>query len=154
MEPFTYQPLTQTQEDPTLFTDLFKDASLDQLFGSPFSSSGSSAYESLDDNLPTSLLQDGFLDESLSVSHPPDPNVLPLDQFNQWDNFIQQTAPLDESPKKTLSVTPFKKKNQLQGQYTMSVKVANQKTNKSSRDLECFQLPCDQDATLEKNPGS
>ncbi|RCH86078.1 hypothetical protein CU098_004962 [Rhizopus stolonifer] len=138
MEPFTNQPLAQTQEDPTLFTDLFKDASLDQLFGSPFSSPDSSASESLDGNLPTTLLQDGFLNEFLSASHTPDPNVLPLDQFNQLDNFIQQAAPLDEPAKKTLSMKPIKKKNQLQGQYTMSIKVASQKTNKPSRDLECF----------------
>ncbi|KAG1447358.1 hypothetical protein G6F56_009289 [Rhizopus delemar] len=131
MEPFNYQD-TFSQEDPALFADLFKDASLDQLLSSysPISSPESSASESLG-SPPTTLLQDGFLDEFLST-----------DSSFQFDPFIIQPTPAPVSP--TLStatlepVKPRTKKNQLQGQSTLSIKLNNPKNNRPSRLLECF----------------
>ncbi|EIE80268.1 hypothetical protein G6F46_011437 [Rhizopus delemar] len=139
----------QQQEDPALFTDIFKDASLDQLLGSvyssPISSPGSSASETLD-SPPTALLQDGFLDEFLSSTNTTDTNAL---QFDALDNFIQQvthspTSPLadsftEQNPEPVLEPVKSRvnKKNQLQGQSTMSIKITKP-SNRPSRQLECF----------------
>lgn len=128
------------QEDSAIFTEIFKDSSLDQLLGSvyssPISSPDSSASETLDS--PTTLLQDSFLDEFLSNTG--DESTIQLDALDQ---FIQQ-ATQEQSPTDTLQPTmePVKprtnKKNQLQGQSTMAIKINNQKTNRPPRKLECF----------------
>ncbi|KAG1621864.1 hypothetical protein G6F46_001282 [Rhizopus delemar] len=148
---FIYQdPLLFNQEDPALFTDIFKDASLDQLlstvYSSPLSSPGSSASETLDsprDSLPQ---DDGLLDELLSPTHTTDTNLLQLDAF---DNFIQQatqsltrsTTDFFTKQKPEAILEPVKsranKKNQLQGQSTMSIKMIKP-SNRPSRQLECF----------------
>ncbi|KAG2201797.1 hypothetical protein INT46_007715 [Mucor plumbeus] len=158
-DPLLFQQLNQQQqhqqiqpfsEDTALFTDLFKDPSLDQLltsvYNSPISSPGSSASETLD-SPPTALLQDGFLDDLLNS-----PTTMPaMDMMCQFDNFIQmeQQQSIPSSPSKLeqpqqqqqqeqcLKPRPSKK-NHLQGQSTMSIKITTQKSIRPARKLECF----------------
>jgi uncharacterized Zn finger protein (UPF0148 family) len=156
---FTQQhlPLPQEQlqpfsEDTALFTDLFKDPSIDQLltsvYNSPISSPGSSASETLD-SPPTALLQDGFLDDLLNS-----PSTMPamdmVCQFDALDQFIQSeqsSAPpspsATPSPTLTTEEEPClkprpSKKNHLQGQSTMSIKITTHKSARPVRKLECF----------------
>ncbi|KAI9272380.1 hypothetical protein EDC94DRAFT_258512 [Helicostylum pulchrum] len=143
----------QYNEEAALFSDLFKDPSLDQLltcYQSPISSPGS---ETLD-SPPTALLQDGFLDDLLSS-----PSTMPamdmVCQFDALDQFIQseqtqyqqQPSPVsvceeieEELPKQqesTMKPRPSKK-NHLQGQSTMSIKITTHKSTRPARKLECF----------------
>lgn len=140
-------------EDTALFTDLFKDPSIDQLltsvYNSPISSPGSSASETLD-SPPTALLHDGFLDDLLTS-----PSTMPamemVCQFDALDQFIQseQSNSAPPSPNATPSPTLIteeepclkprpSKKNHLQGQSTMSIKITTQKSARPARKLECF----------------
>ncbi|GAN08945.1 erythroid transcription factor [Mucor ambiguus] len=146
------QQVQPFSEDTALFTDLFKDPSLDQLltsvYNSPISSPGSSASETLD-SPPTALLQDGFLDDLLNS-----PTTMPAMDMCQFDNFIQldqqqqqqqQQFSVDDdaNPKEQqeqqqcLKPRPSKK-NHLQGQSTMSIKITTQKSTRPARKLECF----------------
>lgn len=141
------QQVQPFSEDTALFTDLFKDPSLDQLltsvYNSPISSPGSSASETLD-SPPTALLQDGFLDDLLNS-----PTTMPAMDMCQFDNFIhldqqqqqQQQTVVDASSKEQeqqcLKPRPSKK-NHLQGQSTMSIKITTQKSTRPARKLECF----------------
>ncbi|KAF1802069.1 GATA-type zinc finger transcription factor [Mucor lusitanicus] len=153
LHPQQHQQQQQIQpfsEDTALFTDLFKDPSLDQLltsvYNSPISSPGSSASETLD-SPPTALLQDGFLDDLLNS-----PTTMPAMDMCQFDSFIQldqqqqrmaAAAADDASPKEQqeqeqcLKPRPSKK-NHLQGQSTMSIKITTQKSTRPARKLECF----------------
>ncbi|KAI8642969.1 hypothetical protein BD408DRAFT_415634 [Parasitella parasitica] len=165
-DPLLFQQLNQQQhqqqqiqpfsEDTALFTDLFKDPSLDQLltsvYNSPISSPGSSASETLD-SPPTALLQDGFLDDLLNS-----PTTMPaMDMMCQFDKFIQleqhqqqAASTLDaadsgkteqqqqqQEQEQYLKPRPSKK-NHLQGQSTMSIKITTQKSTRPARKLECF----------------
>jgi hypothetical protein len=144
-----FQPFS---EDTALFTDLFKDPSIDQLltsvYNSPISSPGSSASETLG-SPPTSLLQDGFLDDLLNSS-----STMPaMDMVCQSDFFIQfeqsnsappspnatpsPTLSTEEEPEQCLKPRPSKK-NHLQGQSTMSIKITTHKSARPARKLECF----------------
>lgn len=138
------QQIQPFSEDTALFTDLFKDPSLDQLltsvYNSPISSPGSSASETLD-SPPTALLQDGFLDDLLNS-----PTTMPAMDMCQFDNFIQldqqqqqqqHIASPKEQPQQCLKPRPSKK-NHLQGQSTMSIKITTQKSTRPARKLECF----------------
>ncbi|KAG2229000.1 hypothetical protein INT48_004750 [Thamnidium elegans] len=143
----------QYNEEAALFSDLFKDPSLDQLltcYQTPISSPGS---ETLD-SPPTALLQDGFLDDLLSS-----PSTMPamdmVCQFDALDQFIQseqiqyqQSSPvsvceeieeLKQEPKREecMKARPSKK-NHLQGQSTMSIKITTHKSARPARKLECF----------------
>ncbi|KAI9362808.1 hypothetical protein BD770DRAFT_305793, partial [Pilaira anomala] len=144
----------QHAEEAALFSDLFKDPSLDQLLTSYHSPSSASS-ESLG-SPPTALLQDGFLDDLLTS-----PTTLPamdmVCQFDVLDQFIQsehdyqtqhpspisvpeevaQEEEQQQQPKESLKPRPSKK-NHLQGQSTMSIKITTQKSARPVRKLECF----------------
>ncbi|GAA5808159.1 hypothetical protein MFLAVUS_001543 [Mucor flavus] len=138
----------QYNEEAALFSDLFRDPSLDELltcYQSPSSSPGS---ETLD-SPPTALLQDGFLDDLLSS-----PSTMPamdmVCQFDALDQFIQseqiqyqQPSPVSvceeiEEPKLECMKPRPSKKNHLQGQSTMSIKITTHKSARPARKLECF----------------
>lgn len=138
----------QYNEEAALFSDLFRDPSLDELltsYQSPISSPGS---ETLD-SPPTALLQDGFLDDLLSS-----PSTMPamdmVCQFDALDQFIQseqtqyqQPSPVSvceeiEEPKQECMKPRPSKKNHLQGQSTMSIKITTHKSARPARKLECF----------------
>ncbi|CEP09295.1 hypothetical protein [Parasitella parasitica] len=148
------QQIQPFSEDTALFTDLFKDPSLDQLltsvYNSPISSPGSSASETLD-SPPTALLQEGFLDDLLNS-----PTTMPaMDMMCQFDKFVQMeqqqhVAPTadaaspgkieqhqEQQQEQYLKPRPSKK-NHLQGQSTMSIKITTQKSARPARKLECF----------------
>lgn len=136
-DPLLFQQQQQqfNLQEAALFSDLFKDPSLDQLLAySPISSPGSSASETIDS--PTALLQDGFLDDLLtSPSTMPAMDMMyqfePLDQFIQPE--VEETKPKEECMKPRPS-----KKNHLQGQSTMSIKITTHKSARPARKLECF----------------
>ncbi|CAO3617713.1 unnamed protein product [Mucor hiemalis] len=147
---FQQQQQQQNSQEAALFSDLFKDPSLDQLLtsynNSPISSPGSSASETLD-SPPTALLQDGFLDDLLTS-----PTTMPamdmMCQFDALDQFIQseqqqhqQQQPefIKEEPAEQECLKPRpSKKNHLQGQSTMSIKITTHKSARPARKLECF----------------
>lgn len=132
-DPLLFQQ--QQQEEAALFSDLFKDPSLDQLLSySPISSPGSSASETIDS--PTALLQDGFLDDLLSS-----PTTMPAmdmmyQHFEPLDQLVVSPPPKQEE-EECLKPRPSKK-NHLQGQSTMSIKITTHKSARPARKLECF----------------
>ncbi|KAI8370805.1 hypothetical protein EDC96DRAFT_93586 [Choanephora cucurbitarum] len=118
------QPLSEDTVTP-LFSDFFKDSSMmvDQLFHSytsPVSSPGSSASDTLDS---PHLLQDTLLDDIL--------NSPPAD-FN-----FDLTTTIEQPKEAVLKPRPSKK-NHLQGQSTMSIKITTNKSQRPQRQLECF----------------
>ncbi|KAI9483964.1 MAG: hypothetical protein EXX96DRAFT_560320 [Benjaminiella poitrasii] len=134
-------------------TDLFfKDSTtdIDQLllssvYNSPISSPGSSASETLDSPPPTSLLQDAFLDEFLTNSSPIISMDCDFDLLNT--SMMTSSSELQPQPQQQKKETPrilkqqhhrSNKKNQLQGQSTMSIKINTQKSARPPRKLECF----------------
>lgn len=156
-DPLLFQQQQQSSsQEAALFSDLFKDPSLDQLLtsynNSPISSPGSSASETLD-SPPTALLQDGFLDDLLTS-----PSTMPamdmMCQFDALDQFIQTERQQQPSPspnfheehqqeskqqqvEECMKSRPSKK-NHLQGQSTMSIKITTHKSARPARKLECF----------------
>jgi hypothetical protein len=157
-DPLLFQQQGLQQEEASLFSDLFKDPSLDQLltsvaYNSPISSPGSSASETLD-SPPTALLQDGFLDDLLSSPSQTMPGDMDMMcQFDALDQFIQQEQQQSTPPssptysheesephqqeEECMKPRPSKK-NYLQGQSTMSIKITTQKSQRPARKLECF----------------
>ncbi|KAI8373892.1 hypothetical protein BD560DRAFT_368675 [Blakeslea trispora] len=136
------QPLSEDTVTP-LFSDFFKDSNavVDQLFNSytsPVSSPDSSASETLD-SPPTHLLQDNFLDDILNS---PVSDFNCMDLATQFDSLIQDMpSPTAVKPKEeeeaVLKPRPSKK-NHLQGQSTMSIKITTNKSQRPARKLECF----------------
>ncbi|KAI7893250.1 uncharacterized protein EV154DRAFT_502202 [Mucor mucedo] len=129
-DPLLFQQ--QQQEEAALFSDLFKDPSLDQLLSySPISSPGSSSSETIDS--PTAVLNDGFLDDLLTS-----PSTLPaMDMMYHHFEPLEQLQPIHEKEEETLKPRPSKK-NHLQGQSTMSIKITTHKSARPARKLECF----------------
>lgn len=137
-------------KDSALFSDLFQDANFDELLNQPIYdspiSSPSTTTSSSTSSPPTHVLQDGFLDEFLNS---PPSNTLPvmdmMSQFDAIEQLIQQTStpvipkeePQPQQEEAVLKPRPSKK-NQLQGQSTMSIKINTNKTQKPARKLECF----------------
>ncbi|KAI8084165.1 uncharacterized protein B0P05DRAFT_570546 [Gilbertella persicaria] len=155
------QPFSE-DNSVALFNDLFKDPNsiVDQLFSSayqqssPVSSPGSSASETLD-SPPTALLQDGFLGDFLNS---PTSDFTSMDMACQFDQLVQDVSSIassspamtpvpqqsslvmkakDEIEEQGLKPRPSKK-NHLQGQSTMSIKITTHKSQRPARKLECF----------------
>lgn len=150
------QQQQQNMQEASLFSDLFKDPSIDQLltsYNSPISSPGSSTSSDMNDSPPTALLQDGFLDDLLTS-----PSTMPamdmmcqfdaLDQFIQSEQTQQDSSPIPEpieveqqeetkEHQECMKPRPSKK-NHLQGQSTMSIKITTTKSARPARRLECF----------------
>ncbi|KAI8988423.1 hypothetical protein BDF20DRAFT_815583 [Mycotypha africana] len=152
---------SSVEDTNNLFTDIFKDASIDQIlnsvYHSPISSPGSSASETLDSPPPSALLQDQFLGDLLLSASPTLTNTMPgmdvICQFDALDQFINtkteqpQMHPQSSKPRTTTvttttttntTTTSNNNKKNYQGQCTMAIKINTHKSARPARKLECF----------------